>query len=131
MDENIVALPILIDDGYSVVKTNKESITAIIPGQKPITQIVVEVVKNNKKAYIFFWDGNPPRDLGQMVAKTSWQHRFLGEDVIIVKTVIFMGEKQEVLVLHHDLLKAGRMLIYSKEMDKDAFHELLGNIHHK
>jgi len=91
----------------------------------------VEVTRDEKKAYIFFWDGRPHRDLGPMEVKETWRFRFLGEDASIMRTSIFMGREQEVLVLHHKPDNNRQLMISSKDMNKQEFQEMLGKMRRK
>jgi hypothetical protein len=108
-----------------------QSIASPIPDQTPTTQIFVELTKNEKKAYIYYWDGYPYRDLGPMSEKESWQCEFLGEKVSVTQTTMFMGQEQEVLVLHYRPDTNTQLMIYSKDMNKDEFIEMLSKMHKK
>lgn len=131
MEKDALSLPMFITQEYKVTNTNRKSISGPIPDQKPTTQIFVEVTRNGKKAYIFYWDGPPYRDLGPMAGKESWQFNFLGEKVNITRTTIFMGQEQEVLVLHHKPNKDTQLMIYSKNMNREEFHEMLSKMRKK
>jgi hypothetical protein len=131
MGKDILSLPLMIAEEYMVTNTSRESIPGPISDQNPTTQIFVEVTRNEKKAYIFYWEGHPRRDLGPLVAKASWQFRFLGEDVNVTMTSMFMGQEQEVLVVHHRPDRKTQLMIYSKDMNKDEFHEMLGKMRRK
>jgi len=131
MEKNALSLPLTIAHEYKVTNTSRESISGPIPDQQPTTQIFVEVTKNDKKAYIFYWDGHPYRDFGPMAEKESWSFKFFGENANITKTTMFMGQEQEVLVLHHKPDEQAQLMIYSKDMNKEEFHEMLGKIYKK
>ena len=131
MEKDTLSLPISIAQEYNVTNTSRESISGPIPDQKPTTQIFIEVTRDNKKAYIFYWDGHLYRDLGPMAEKESWHFKFLGEDAKITRTTMFMGKEQEVLVVHHRPDEKTRLMIYSKDMDKEEFQELLGKMRRK
>lgn len=131
MEKDALSLPMFITQEYKVTNTSRESISGPIPDQKPTTQIFVEVTRNGKKAYIFYWDGQPYRDLGPMAGKESWQFNFLGEKVNITRTTIFMGQEQEVLVLHHKPNEDTQLMIYSKYMNREEFHEMLSKMRKK
>lgn len=131
MEKDALSLPLTIAQEYIVTNTSKESLPGPIPDQNPTTQIFVEVTRSEKKAYIFYWDGHPHRDLGPMVEKESWQFKFLGGDVNVTRTSMFMGQEQEVLVVHHRPDEKTQLMIYSKDMNKDEFHEMLGKMRGK
>ncbi len=131
MEKNALSLPISIAQEYKVTNTGRESIFGPIPDQKPTTEIFVEVTRSDKKAYIFYSDGHPYRDHGPMVEKESWHFKFLGEDVKIKRTTMFMGREQEVLVVHHRPDEKTWLMIYSKDMNKEEFHEMLGKMRRK
>ena len=78
--KDALLLPFSIAQEYHITKRSQENIISPIPDQKPTTKQVVEVAKNDKKAYIFYWVGYPQRNLGPMVKKESWPLKFLGED---------------------------------------------------
>lgn len=128
MEKDALSLPIIIGQEYEVTNTRKKSIASPISEEKPTTQIFVEVTKSEKKAYIFYWDGHTIRDLGPMAEKDSWLYKFLGEDASITRTTMFMGQEQEVLVLHHKPDKDTQLMIYSKDMNKEEFQEMLGKL---
>lgn len=130
-EKDVLELPFSIGTEYTVTKTGRDSINSPIPGAKPTTQITVEVTRDDKKAHIFYWDGTPLRDLGPMEKKESWPVKFLGEDAKISRTSIFMGQQQEVLVLHCKLDKYTPLMIYSKDMTKEEFNEMLGKMRRK
>jgi hypothetical protein len=123
--------PIAVPQEYRITNTIEEKISSPIPNQKPTTQVFVEVTKGDKKAYIFYWDGPVLRDLGRMVAAQSWKHKFLGEDASVSRATVFMGQEQEALVLHHKPDKDTQLMIYSKDMTKGEFHEMLNKISRK
>jgi hypothetical protein len=66
-----------------------------------------------------------------MAKEESWPVEFLGKDVKVTKTTMFMGQKQEVLVLQCNLDKSALLMIYSKDMTKEEFHDMLGSISSK
>jgi hypothetical protein len=131
MKKDALSLPMYITQDYLVTNTSRESISSPIPDQRPTTQIFVELTKNDKKAYIFYWDGHPYRDLGPMAEKESWKFKFLGENASVARTTMFMGQEQEVLVLHHKPDENTQLMIYSKNMNKEEFHEMLGKMRKK
>ena len=132
-EKYLLELPFSVGPEYTVTRTSRDSIRSPIPDGEPTTQIIIEVTKDGKEALIFYWDSHPPphRDLGPMVKKESWPATFLGEDATITRTSLFMGRKQEVLVLHCKLDKYAPVMIYSKDMAKEEFHEMLGKMHRK
>ena len=131
LGKDALSLPLSIAQEYKVTNTSKESIASPIPNQTPTTQIFVELTKNEKKAYIYYWDGHPYRDLGPMSEKESWQCEFLGELASVTQTTMFMGQEQEILVLQYKPDTNTRLMIYSKDMNKAEFHEMLGKMHKK
>ena len=131
MEKDTLSLPLSIAQEYKVTNTSRESISGPIPDQRPTTQFFVEVTRNGKKAYIFYWDGHPYRDLGPMAEQETWQFKFLGEDAQITRTTMFMGKKQEVLVIHYRPDEKTQLMIYSKDMNKDKFHDMLGKMQKK
>lgn len=131
MEKDKLSLPVYISQEFSVMNTTTDRVSNPIPDQKPTTQTFVEVTKEEKKAYIFYWGGPSMRDLGPMAAKESWQHKFLGEEASVTRTKMFMGQEQEVLVLHHKPTKDTQLMIYSKDMNKDEFHEMLDKMRKK
>ena len=98
LPNDALSLPISIPPEYQVTNTSRDSISSWIPNQRATIEIFVELARNDKKAYIFYWDGYPFRDYGPMVERESWKFEFLGEDAFIRRTTIFMGVEQEVLV---------------------------------
>ena len=131
MANDALSLPISIAQDYQVTRSSKESISSPIPDQKPTTQIHVEVTKNGKIAHIFYWNGHPYRDLGPMVEEESWQYKFLGEEARVTRTVMFIGQEQRVLVVHLKPDKKTQLMIYSKDMNKEEFHEMLNKMRKK
>jgi len=131
VEEDISPLPIEIAAEYKVTNITREGISSPIPEQKPITQLHMVLARNEKKAYLFFWDGFPWRDFGPMQEHESWKAMFLDGEVRIIRTTMFMGQQQEVLVLHHQFPENGRLMIYSKDMSKDEFHEMLSTMQKK
>lgn len=131
MGKDTSSLPLTIAEKYKVTNTSKESISGPIPDQKPTTQVFVELTGNEKKAYLFYWDGTPYRDLGPMSELESWKTEFMDGEASVTRTKMFMGQEQEVLVLHHKLTQTERVMVYSSDMNRDEFHELLRNIQQK
>ena len=131
MEKDPLSLPFTIAEEYMVTNTSKESLPGPISDQNPTTQIFVEVTRCEKKAYIFYWDGHPHRNLGPMAEKESWQFKFLGEVGNVTRTSMFMGQEQEVLVVHLRYDDKTQLMIYSKDMNKDEFHEMLGKMRRK
>jgi hypothetical protein len=127
---NAVELPFSISPEYTVTRTSRESIPSPIPIAKPTTQLSVEITKDAKKASILYWDGHPARDLGPMVEKDSWSVTFLGKDATIAQTSVFMGHRNEVLVLHSKLDNTW-VMIYSEDMTKEEFNEMLTKLRKK
>jgi len=131
VEEDMSSLPIEIAEEYKVRNVTREGISSPIPGQKPVTQLYMVLARSEKEAYLFYWDGLPWRDFGPMQEHESWTAKFLDGEVKIVRTTMFMGEQKEVLVLHHKFPKNGRLMIYSKDMSKDEFHEMLSTMYKK
>ena len=131
MEKDALSLPVSVTQEYKVTNTSRESISSPIPDQKPTTRLFVEITRNDKTAYIFYWDGHPYRDLGPMVKKESWQFKFLGQDVNITRTTMFMGQDQEVFVVHHKPDEYTQLMIYSKDMTKKEFQEMLSKMRKK
>lgn len=127
----MLKLPFSIDPNYNVTRVNGKSLPSLIPEAKPTSQFTIEVTRNGKKAFIFYWDGPPVRDLGPMAKKESWPVKFLGKDATITETSLFMGQKQEVLVLHCKLSKYTPVMIYSRDMSREEFDEMLASIRMK
>lgn len=125
---DMLELPFSIDPNYNVTRVSRENLPNPIPEAEPTAQITVEVTRNAKKALIFYWDGPPVRDLGPMMKKESWPAKFLGKDATITQTSFFMGQKQEVLVLHCKLSKYTPVMIYSKNMSREEFEEMLASM---
>ncbi len=128
MAEDTRVLPLTISEKYTVANIKEESIFGPIPGKKPTTQVYMEITGNEKKAYLIYWDGTPSRDLGPMLEIDSWNTVFMGGETRVTKTKMFMGQEQEVLVLHYKISRTERLMVYSSDMNKDEFHELIGNI---
>lgn len=131
MGKDASSLPFTIAKIYTVSNKTIDSLSGPIPGQKPTTRKSFELTRDAKKAYFFYWDGPPFRDLGPMSELESWKTDFMSGEARVTKTKMFMGQKQEVLVLHHKLTKTERLMVYSKDMDRDEFHELLRSIRPK
>jgi len=129
MQEEVRCLPITIPDGYSVSNASKECIAGPIPGQEPTTQVWLELKGRKRTAFLYYWDGTPFRDLGPMTEGESWPTEFLGQNVRVVKTKVFMGQEQEALVVHCHISDSERWMICSTDMNKDEFHELLGGMY--
>jgi len=66
-----------------------------------------------------------------MVEEASWQYKFLGEEARVTRTVMFMGQEQRVLVVHLKPDKKTQLMIYSKDMNKEEFHEMLNKMRKK
>jgi hypothetical protein len=130
-ERNVWALPFSIGPEYTVTRTSRDSIPSPIPGAEPTTQITVEIAKEAKRALIFCWNGPSHRDLGPMTKKASWPVKFLGNDATLTKTGMFMGQRQEVLVLHSSLDGDKSVMIYSKHMTKEEFTDMLGKMSRK
>lgn len=131
VEEGTSPLPIEFAAEYDVTNIRRESIPSPIPEQKPVAQLNMVLSRNEKEAYIFFWDGMPLRDLGPLQEQESWKTNFLGGESSVIRTTMFMGQQQEVLVLHHQFAENGRLMIYSKDMSKDEFHEMLSKMSKK
>lgn len=130
-EKGVLELPFSIGPEYIVTRTSRKSIPSPIPDAEPTRQITIEVAKEQKKAHIFYWNGSLVPDLGPLVKEESWPVKFLGKDAKVTKTTMFMGQTQEVLVLHCDLDKSAPLMIYSKDMTKEEFHDMLGSISSK
>ena len=130
-ERDIWELPFSIGPEYTITRTSRDSIPSPIPGAEPTAQITVEIVKDAKKALIFCWSGPSHRDLGPMTKKASWPVKFLGNDATLTKTAMFMGQKQEVLVLHSNLDGDKPVMIYSKDMTSEEFNHMLGKMNRK
>ena len=130
-EEAALELPFSIGPEYTVTRTGRKSIPNPIPDAEPTRQVTVEVARDHKKAHIFYWVGRPVRDLGPMVKEESWPVEFLRKDAKVIKTTRFMGQKQEVLVLQCNFEKSALLMIYSRDMTKEEFHDMLGSISSK
>jgi hypothetical protein len=131
MKDESSSLPIEIDAEYRVTNMARENIASPIPDQNPIVQLSMILTRNEKEAYLFFWDGSPLRDFGPMKEQESWETTFLDGNAYVIRTTMFMGQQQEVLVLHSQFSEKGRLMIYSKDMSKEEFHEMLNAMQRK
>jgi len=131
VQENTNLLPIVISEEYQVRNVTREGIASQIPEQKPATQLSMVLTRHEKEAHLFFWEGFPLRDLGPMQEQESWETTFLEGNAHVIRTTMFMGQQEEVLVLHYQVAEKARLMIYSKDMSKEEFHEMLNSMQRK
>jgi hypothetical protein len=111
---------------YIEVTRKKDQIASQIPKQAPTTEHFIRFErKSGEKLYLFYWQGFPWRDYGPMSVKASYPITIAEQQSKILRTDVFMGEKKEVLVVHFQLPNDDRAMIFSPDLELEAFKKFL------
>jgi hypothetical protein len=82
--------------------------------------------RGEQDIYAFVWTPFPPRDGGAMVAAEEWPVTFLNQPAKIVRTKMFLGMEQQVLVATaHVETPAANVMVYARGLSLDEFRTLI------
>ena len=126
MNDEPGTLNIELPEHFTEVDRTEETIASPIPDAPGITERFISFrTDEDKRFFVFYWQGTPARDLGPMSETNSFPGELAGIPVRIVQTDMFMGTEQEVLAVHCKLSDRDRIMAYSPDMTLAEFQAAL------
>ncbi len=126
MNYEIGSIRFTLPEKYIEINKTTEKISSKIPDGQPTIEYFLSF-KNSKgnDLFLFYWIGYPIRDRGPMSEKEAWNISIAGRTTKLIRTAIFMGIEQEVLVAHSKISENEYLMVFTPNIEVDEFKNIL------